>query len=171
MTSWTTCWRRSQRLGLVCLDLASPSTSPPSSSTVSSASTTASVTSSWVRSHRQTGGKRATGFWPLTLCPSRGTSVRHRQAGEAEEVPANWFGWAQQVRTGVHTFVCTYKHKLTPVSCVLLSLRPAVDFPDALCLLEEAEGAPDPLFGVMQYAMPSPNTLIQVPKYRRRFNI
>ncbi|XP_049440003.1 meiotic recombination protein REC8 homolog [Epinephelus fuscoguttatus] len=42
--------------------------------------------------------------------------------------------------------------------------RHALDFPDALSLLEEAEGAPDPLFGVMsmQEAMPSPNTLIQM---------
>ncbi|XP_042280189.1 meiotic recombination protein REC8 homolog isoform X1 [Thunnus maccoyii] len=42
--------------------------------------------------------------------------------------------------------------------------RQALLFPDALCLLEEAEGAPDPLFGVMsmQGAMPSPTTLIQM---------
>ncbi|XP_041798289.1 meiotic recombination protein REC8 homolog [Chelmon rostratus] len=44
--------------------------------------------------------------------------------------------------------------------------RKALDFPDALSLLEEAEGAPDPLFGVMHmhpaWAMPSPNTLIQM---------
>uniref|UniRef100_UPI0037E893D5 meiotic recombination protein REC8 homolog n=1 Tax=Semicossyphus pulcher TaxID=241346 RepID=UPI0037E893D5 len=42
--------------------------------------------------------------------------------------------------------------------------RQALDFPDALSLLEETEGALDPLFGVMymQDAMPSPNTLIQV---------
>ncbi|XP_027142913.1 meiotic recombination protein REC8 homolog [Larimichthys crocea] len=40
--------------------------------------------------------------------------------------------------------------------------RQTLDFPDALSLLEETEGAPDPLFGVMQDAMPSPNTLIQV---------
>ncbi|KAI3360505.1 hypothetical protein L3Q82_002392 [Scortum barcoo] len=40
----------------------------------------------------------------------------------------------------------------------------SLDVPDALSLLEEAEGAPDPLFGVMymQDAMPSPNTLIQM---------
>ncbi|XP_076594082.1 meiotic recombination protein REC8 homolog [Chaetodon auriga] len=42
--------------------------------------------------------------------------------------------------------------------------RKALDLPDALSLLEEAEGAPDPLFGVMymQDTMPSPNTLIQM---------
>ncbi|XP_056300365.1 meiotic recombination protein REC8 homolog isoform X2 [Pseudoliparis swirei] len=48
--------------------------------------------------------------------------------------------------------------------------RQAVDFLDALCLLEEAEGAPDPLFGVMymQEAVPSPNTLLQMGrKYPR----
>ncbi|XP_062421445.1 meiotic recombination protein REC8 homolog [Pungitius pungitius] len=42
--------------------------------------------------------------------------------------------------------------------------RKAVDFADALSLLEEAEGAPDPLFGVMymQETTPSPNTLLQM---------
>ncbi|XP_034409315.1 meiotic recombination protein REC8 homolog isoform X2 [Cyclopterus lumpus] len=42
--------------------------------------------------------------------------------------------------------------------------RQAVDFLDALSLLEEAEGAPDPLFGVMymQEPIPSPNTLLQM---------
>ncbi|XP_060905406.1 meiotic recombination protein REC8 homolog [Labrus mixtus] len=44
--------------------------------------------------------------------------------------------------------------------------RLALDFPDALTLLEEAEGAPDPLFGVMSMheSMPSPTTLIQMGK-------
>ncbi|KAM8869814.1 meiotic recombination protein REC8 homolog [Spinachia spinachia] len=43
-------------------------------------------------------------------------------------------------------------------------VRPAVDFADALSLLEEAEGAPDPLFGVMymQEPVPSPDTLLQM---------
>ncbi|KAM6936729.1 LOW QUALITY PROTEIN: meiotic recombination protein REC8 homolog [Lycodopsis pacificus] len=42
--------------------------------------------------------------------------------------------------------------------------RSSLDFLDALSLLEEAEGAPDPLFGVMymQEPIPSPNTLIQM---------
>ncbi|XP_068592523.1 meiotic recombination protein REC8 homolog [Cebidichthys violaceus] len=42
--------------------------------------------------------------------------------------------------------------------------RQSVDFLDALSLLEEAEGAPDPLFGVMymREPIPSPNTLIQM---------
>ncbi|XP_078108942.1 meiotic recombination protein REC8 homolog [Sander vitreus] len=42
--------------------------------------------------------------------------------------------------------------------------RQALDFPDALSLLEETEGALDPLFGVMYMgkALPSPNTLIQM---------
>ncbi|XP_070690971.1 meiotic recombination protein REC8 homolog [Pempheris klunzingeri] len=42
--------------------------------------------------------------------------------------------------------------------------RQSLDFPDALSLLEETEGAPDPLFGLMymQDAMPSPSTLIQM---------
>nr|XP_020492772.1 meiotic recombination protein REC8 homolog [Labrus bergylta] len=44
--------------------------------------------------------------------------------------------------------------------------RLALDFPDALTLLEEAEGAPDPLFGVMSMhdSMPSPTTLIEMGK-------
>nr|XP_040020200.1 meiotic recombination protein REC8 homolog [Gasterosteus aculeatus aculeatus] len=44
--------------------------------------------------------------------------------------------------------------------------RPAVDAADALSLLEEAEGAPDPLFGVMymQEPVPSPNTLLQMSR-------
>ncbi|XP_071394649.1 meiotic recombination protein REC8 homolog [Centroberyx affinis] len=42
--------------------------------------------------------------------------------------------------------------------------KQALLFPDALSLLEEAEGALDPLFGVMQFqdVMPSPSTLIQM---------
>ncbi|XP_041650161.1 meiotic recombination protein REC8 homolog [Cheilinus undulatus] len=42
--------------------------------------------------------------------------------------------------------------------------RLALDFPDALFLLEDTEGAQDPLFGemLMQDEMPSPNSLIQM---------
>uniref|UniRef100_UPI003AAFEB5E meiotic recombination protein REC8 homolog n=1 Tax=Centroberyx gerrardi TaxID=166262 RepID=UPI003AAFEB5E len=42
--------------------------------------------------------------------------------------------------------------------------KQALLFPDALSLLEEAEGALDPLFGMMQFqdVMPSPSTLIQM---------
>uniref|UniRef100_A0A3B4XMM2 Rad21/Rec8-like protein N-terminal domain-containing protein n=1 Tax=Seriola lalandi dorsalis TaxID=1841481 RepID=A0A3B4XMM2_SERLL len=42
--------------------------------------------------------------------------------------------------------------------------RRPLNFPDALSLMEETEGALDPLFGVMhlQHPMPSPGTLIQV---------
>ncbi|XP_005732238.1 meiotic recombination protein REC8 homolog [Pundamilia nyererei] len=42
--------------------------------------------------------------------------------------------------------------------------RPSLVLPDVLTLLEETDGAPDPLFGVMQLqdAMPSPSTLIQM---------
>ncbi|XP_026228666.1 meiotic recombination protein REC8 homolog [Anabas testudineus] len=42
--------------------------------------------------------------------------------------------------------------------------RQALVLPNALSLLEETEGAPDPLFGVMDmsYAMPSPSKLIQL---------
>ncbi|XP_073340728.1 meiotic recombination protein REC8 homolog [Pagrus major] len=44
--------------------------------------------------------------------------------------------------------------------------RQSLDFPNALSLLEETEGAPDPLFGVMYMkdAMPSPTTLIQMTR-------
>ncbi|CAL8247276.1 unnamed protein product [Lota lota] len=43
--------------------------------------------------------------------------------------------------------------------------RPSLCVPDALLLLNETEGALDPLFGVMTFgeAVPSPRTLIQVP--------
>lgn len=54
MTSWSTCWSRSQRRSLVCQNRASPSTCPPSSSMALSSSTTDSVPSSWVRSYQQT---------------------------------------------------------------------------------------------------------------------
>uniref|UniRef100_A0AAZ1XI23 REC8 meiotic recombination protein b n=1 Tax=Oreochromis aureus TaxID=47969 RepID=A0AAZ1XI23_OREAU len=42
--------------------------------------------------------------------------------------------------------------------------RPSLVLPDVLTLLEETDGTPDPLFGVMQLqdAMPSPSTLIQM---------
>ncbi|XP_062254984.1 meiotic recombination protein REC8 homolog [Platichthys flesus] len=40
--------------------------------------------------------------------------------------------------------------------------RQALLLPDALSLLEEAEGALDPLFGVMQEAVPSPRALMQI---------
>ncbi|XP_031708889.1 meiotic recombination protein REC8 homolog [Anarrhichthys ocellatus] len=48
--------------------------------------------------------------------------------------------------------------------------RPSVDFLDPLSLLEEAEGAPDPLFGVMymREPIPSPNTLIQMGRENLR---
>ncbi|XP_023258147.1 meiotic recombination protein REC8 homolog [Seriola lalandi dorsalis] len=44
--------------------------------------------------------------------------------------------------------------------------RRPLNFPDALSLMEETEGALDPLFGVMhlQHPMPSPGTLIQMGK-------
>lgn len=117
--------------------------------------------------------RRAHWFLTLTLCPSRGTSVRRGPAGETEDVPENWYGRPQQVRTGAQRFThlpALTNATITPVSCCLFPLRQSLDFPDALSLLEEAERAPDPLFGVMymQDAMPSPNTLIQVPKHTSR---
>ncbi|XP_030605149.1 meiotic recombination protein REC8 homolog [Archocentrus centrarchus] len=44
--------------------------------------------------------------------------------------------------------------------------RPSLVLPDFLALLEDTEGAPDPLFGVMQLqdTMPSPSTLIQMSR-------
>lgn len=53
---------------------------------------------------------------------------------------------------------------------LLLSLRQSLENPDALSFLEETEGAPDPLFGVMYMkdAMPSPAKLIEVRKYTRK---
>ncbi|KAJ4930496.1 hypothetical protein JOQ06_024807 [Pogonophryne albipinna] len=52
--------------------------------------------------------------------------------------------------------------------------RQALDFPDALSLMEDTEGALDPLFGVMfmREAMPSPNTLIQMGReYQREWSL
>ncbi|XP_033983985.1 meiotic recombination protein REC8 homolog [Trematomus bernacchii] len=51
--------------------------------------------------------------------------------------------------------------------------RHALDFPDALSLMEDTEGALDPLFGVMfmREAMPSPNALIQMGReYQREWS-
>ncbi|XP_064152902.1 meiotic recombination protein REC8 homolog isoform X1 [Anguilla rostrata] len=39
--------------------------------------------------------------------------------------------------------------------------RPALTVPDGLSMLEECERAQDPFFGVMEYAMPSPSTIMQ----------
>ena len=49
---------------------------------------------------------------------------------------------------------------------LLFSARQVQDIPDALALMEEAEGAPDPLFGVMFMgdATLSPSVLIPVGK-------
>lgn len=64
----------------------------------------------------------------------------------------------------------THLYVFINVCFVLLHLpcssRQALDFPDALTLLEETERAPDAFFGLMymQDPMPSPNTLIKVPK-------
>ncbi|XP_010768814.1 meiotic recombination protein REC8 homolog [Notothenia coriiceps] len=51
--------------------------------------------------------------------------------------------------------------------------RQALDFPDALSLMEDTEGALDPLFGLMfmREAIPSPNTLIQMgQEYQREWS-
>lgn len=65
-----------------------------------------------------------------------------------------------------------YIHK-TQTNCFLLlnllfPIRQALDLPDGLSLLEEAERAPDPLFGVMymQDATLSPSTLMKVRMHK-----
>ncbi|XP_029927982.1 meiotic recombination protein REC8 homolog [Myripristis murdjan] len=62
------------------------------------------------------------------------------------------------------------KHKISEKIDIDDQTRQALLFPDALALLEETEGAPDPLFGVMHFqeALPSPNTLIQMGQERMR---
>lgn len=47
-------------------------------------------------------------------------------------------------------------------------VRPMLDIPDALLLLEETEGALDPSFGIMQDAWLSPSALIKVHTPDRR---
>lgn len=78
------------------------------------------------------------------------------------------------MRTAVQHFTCTHI-KTQNNSCFLLlnllfSIRQALDLPDALSLLEEAEGAQDPLFGVMQMqdATLSPSTLIKVHMHKHK---
>lgn len=56
---------------------------------------------------------------------------------------------------------------LFAASC-LFSVRQALDFPSALALVMETDGAPDPLFGVMQDVTLSPTTLIKVPKNKTK---
>lgn len=111
-------------------------------------------------------------------CPSRGTSDRCGPADQTENLPENRHGWRQQVRVRGCSHILSLTSLKNPVVSppgLPLTLRPAVDAADALSLLEEAEGAPDPLFGVMymQEPVPSPNTLLQVtriPRQRGRFN-
>ncbi|XP_053288304.1 meiotic recombination protein REC8 homolog [Pleuronectes platessa] len=65
----------------------------------------------------------------------------------------------------VHTIVGQLvKHKKSKEIDIEEQNRQALLLPDALSLLEEAEGALDPLFGVMhmQEAMPSPSALMQI---------
>lgn len=111
-------------------------------------------------------------------CPSRGTSDRCGPADQTENLPENRHGWRQQVRVRGCSHILSLTSLKNPVVSppgLPLTLRPAVDAADALSLREEAEGAPDPLFGVMymQEPVPSPNTLLQVtriPRQRGRFN-
>lgn len=168
--SWSTCWSRSRRLNLVCRALASPSTCPPSSSTARLSSTTGSVVSSWVSRRPQTAGKKRWGvcsLWllTLTLWRFRGAAVHRGPAVEAEDVAENWHDRQWQVRTGAQSVICWVCAWKTQFDLLLLfSARQVQDIPDALALMEEAEGAPDPLFGVMFMgdATLSPSVLIPV---------
>uniref|UniRef100_A0A665UZ84 Rad21/Rec8-like protein N-terminal domain-containing protein n=1 Tax=Echeneis naucrates TaxID=173247 RepID=A0A665UZ84_ECHNA len=61
--------------------------------------------------------------------------------------------------------------ELHTICTLLLFLRQPLVFPDALTVMEETEGALDPLFGVMymQHPLPSPTTLKQI-FYQFHFN-
>ncbi|KAK2844645.1 hypothetical protein Q5P01_011304 [Channa striata] len=63
----------------------------------------------------------------------------------------------------LHSIVAQLLKQRTSKKIDMDECRQLLVFPDALSLLEETEGAPDPLFGVMytQPSMPSPSTLIQ----------
>ncbi|XP_028281104.1 meiotic recombination protein REC8 homolog [Parambassis ranga] len=63
-----------------------------------------------------------------------------------------------------------FKKKTSQKIDLDVSSRQLQVLPDALSLLEEAEGAPDPLFGelYLQETLPSPNTLIQMNWERMR---
>lgn len=62
------------------------------------------------------------------------------------------------------TSTCAHVLSFLLLPHVLVCVRQALDIPDALLLLEETEGAPDPLFGVMQDAWLSPSTFTKVPR-------
>lgn len=72
---------------------------------------------------------------------------------------------SRQLLTHLFEPVTQNNSRFSPLH-LLLSLRQSLENPDALSFMEETEGAPDPLFGVMYMkdAMPSPTKLIEVPK-------
>lgn len=159
-TSWTTCWSRSRRRSPVFLGPGSPSTSPRSSSTALWWSSTASVGFSWVSPFSdvwkwvQSLGLNL--FWLF-----RGTSVHRGTAGQTEDVQENRYGGSGEVRALVQG-ACT-RYNFHGLHHVLVCVRQVLDMPDALSLLEETEGASDPLFGVMRDAWLSPSTFTKVP--------
>lgn len=179
MTSWTTCRSRSHRLSPVCHDLASPSTSPPSSSMASLSSTTDSVSFSWVKMNYLVYCQRFWGrrCWVKCVCSwSRvlpeelqsvvGQLVKQRTSQKIDiDDQSRW----EQLLTHLFEPMTQNYSRSSPLR-LLLSLRQSLENPDALSFLEETEGAPDPLFGVMYMkdAMPSPTKLIEVRQYARK---
>lgn len=91
----------------------------------------------------------------------RGTSAHCHPAPEAKRHQENRHGWPQQVSWFFKNTTCCFCCLVSFTSTRLPRL-----LPDALSLMEEAEGALDPLFGVMhlQDPMPSPSAIIQVEK-------
>lgn len=108
MASWTTCWRRSRRLGPDSHVLASPSTCPLSSSTGLLSSSTGSVPFSWVRCCLADPRDGNPAVYAASLSQpswfSRGASVRRGAAGETEDVAEDRSGRAKQARTAAQQF-------------------------------------------------------------------
>lgn len=91
----------------------------------------------------------------------RGTSVHRGTAGQTEDVQKNRYGGSGEVRASVQRTGSRSSFHL--LHHVLLCVRLALDVPDALSLQEETEGAPNPLFGVMQDMGLTPSVFFKVP--------
>lgn len=91
----------------------------------------------------------------------RGTSVHRGTAGQTEDVQKNRYGGPGEVRALVERTRTGSSLRL--LHQVLVCVRHALDIPDALWLQQETEGAPDPLFGVMQDMGLSPSVFFKVP--------
>lgn len=173
MTSWTTCWSASHHLNPVCHGPASRSTSPPSSSTASLWSTTASVPFSWVRRHQNTSRRSSRRAGPdRNACVSFSEELQSvvsqfLKQRSSQKLDLTDHSRCEGIRTGTNhffSFQSLFQSVFPTFKIRILSCRKAVVLPDALSLMEETEGAPDPLFGAMYLkdALLSPTALIQV---------